>query len=246
MDEWYYTKNNQQMGPVSWDELKQLADSGVLKPSDMVWKEGLVNWVKAEKREGLFAPRKPVRSRVEEDVDKAPRRRSARDEGDDADDDRPRRRRDEDDELDDDDRPRRRRREAASTGMPLGAKVAIIGGSVAVGLLVIIVVIILIARSAGSPPGSYTVPNLGPLQKHMATFTFRAGQKVNIRVTSTVTHPATDVDLLVERLNGQRIAADTLISKDCNVTFELNATEQLRLNVVNLGPGNATCVVNVN
>jgi len=246
VDEWYYTKNNQQMGPVSWDELKQLASSGVLKPSDMVWKEGLVSWVKAEKREGLFAVRKAARAPADDDVDDRPRRRPARDEDEADDEERPRRRRDAlDDEDDDEDRPRRRR-EVAATGMPLGAKVAIIGGSIAIGLLVVIVVIFLIVGRVGGPPGSYTVPNLAPMQKHMATFAFRAGQNVNIRVTSTVTNPATDVDLVVERLNGQRIAADVAISKDCNVTFQCTDNEQLRVNVVNLGPGSATCVVNVN
>jgi hypothetical protein len=243
VDEWYYTKNNQQMGPVSWDELKQLAASAVLKPSDMVWKEGLVNWIKAEKREGLFETRKKVPARAPEDDDDRPRRRPARDDDEADEDDRPRRRRDED-EDDEDDRPRRRR-VAASTGMPMGAKVAIIGGSIAVGLLVVIVIMVLIFGRGSAPPGSYTV-NLAPMQKHMATFTFRSGHNFNIRVTSNVTHPATDVDLWIERLNGQRVAADTLVSKDCNVNFQVGATEQLRVNVVNLGPGNATCVVNVN
>ncbi|MHC4444842.1 MAG: DUF4339 domain-containing protein [Planctomycetota bacterium] len=37
--EWYYHKNNQQMGPISSQELKQLAQTGELKPTDLVWKE---------------------------------------------------------------------------------------------------------------------------------------------------------------------------------------------------------------
>ena len=39
--EWYYTTNKQQMGPVSWDELRQLATQGLLKPNDLVWTEGM-------------------------------------------------------------------------------------------------------------------------------------------------------------------------------------------------------------
>ena len=39
--EWYYTKSGQQQGPIGGSELKQLAASGKLSPSDLVWREGL-------------------------------------------------------------------------------------------------------------------------------------------------------------------------------------------------------------
>src|SRR5262245_57323889 len=117
MGEWYYTTNNQQMGPISWDELLQLASTGLLHPTDMVWKEGMADWVKADRKDGLFAEQT------------APRRGGG-DERYEEDRPRPRSRTSQDDD-DYDDRPRRRRR-PVSTGMPLGAKVAIIGGSIAV------------------------------------------------------------------------------------------------------------------
>src|SRR5262245_34615342 len=129
MGEWYYTTNNQQMGPVSWDELRQLASSGLLHPTDMVWKEGMADWVKATRTDGLFSERAAPR-RVESADDEPRRRPQERD----RERDRERaRERDRDDDYDD--RPRRRRRR--SEGMPLGAKVAIIGGSIAVGLLIV-------------------------------------------------------------------------------------------------------------
>jgi hypothetical protein len=53
--EWYYAQNNQKRGPVSAGQLKQLADSGQLRPSDLVWKQGLPNWVAASSLKGLFA-----------------------------------------------------------------------------------------------------------------------------------------------------------------------------------------------
>src|ERR1051326_7357327 len=53
--EWYYTTNKQQMGPVSWDELRELANGGILKPHDLIWTEGMEEWVKAIKQNGLFA-----------------------------------------------------------------------------------------------------------------------------------------------------------------------------------------------
>jgi len=64
--EWYYAKENKQHGPVSAAELKQLADRGQLRPSDLVWREGMEEWIAAKKVKGLFeegtpaAPPKPV------------------------------------------------------------------------------------------------------------------------------------------------------------------------------------------
>ena len=38
---WYFTNQKQRLGPVSSDQLNQLASSGRLQPSDPVWKEGM-------------------------------------------------------------------------------------------------------------------------------------------------------------------------------------------------------------
>src|SRR5688572_2231116 len=51
---WYYTSEGKQMEPVTAPELKQLAASGLLKPTDMVWKEGMPKWVRASSAQGLF------------------------------------------------------------------------------------------------------------------------------------------------------------------------------------------------
>jgi hypothetical protein len=40
MSQWYYAKGDRQSGPVSNDELKLLAETGLLLPTDLVWKEG--------------------------------------------------------------------------------------------------------------------------------------------------------------------------------------------------------------
>jgi len=45
--EWYYAKGNKQHGPVSVAELKKLADSGELKPGDLVWRDGMEQWAPA-------------------------------------------------------------------------------------------------------------------------------------------------------------------------------------------------------
>ena len=42
------------MGPVSPENLRELAASGRLRASDLVWKQGLETWVPAARVKGLF------------------------------------------------------------------------------------------------------------------------------------------------------------------------------------------------
>jgi hypothetical protein len=51
---WHYSRNGKQHGPVSSSELKSLASSGQLAPTDMVWKEGMGEWKRAGSLKGLF------------------------------------------------------------------------------------------------------------------------------------------------------------------------------------------------
>jgi hypothetical protein len=44
---WFYGQNNQQHGPVSAERLRQLTGTGQVQPTDLVWKEGLADWVEA-------------------------------------------------------------------------------------------------------------------------------------------------------------------------------------------------------
>ena len=53
-DQWYYAQQGQRQGPVSEEQLKQLASSGELKPTDKVWKKGMAAWEAASAVEGLF------------------------------------------------------------------------------------------------------------------------------------------------------------------------------------------------
>jgi hypothetical protein len=52
--EWYYARDNKQMGPVSAAELLRLATAGQLGPDDLVWHEGLTEWASARNVRGLF------------------------------------------------------------------------------------------------------------------------------------------------------------------------------------------------
>jgi hypothetical protein len=51
--EWYYARDNKQLGPVSPLELKRLADVGLLGPDDLVWHEGMTEWASASNVRGL-------------------------------------------------------------------------------------------------------------------------------------------------------------------------------------------------
>jgi hypothetical protein len=42
--QWFYTRGGQQAGPVSLDQLRQMAASGQITPADLVWREGMANW----------------------------------------------------------------------------------------------------------------------------------------------------------------------------------------------------------
>src|SRR5690348_5217606 len=39
-DRWYYTHAGQTLGPVTADQLRQLAGTGQLEPADLIWPEG--------------------------------------------------------------------------------------------------------------------------------------------------------------------------------------------------------------
>lgn len=53
-NEWHYSKNGKRFGPVSGQQLKELAAKGELGPADLVWKEGMPQWVPASKIKGLM------------------------------------------------------------------------------------------------------------------------------------------------------------------------------------------------
>jgi len=52
--EWYFSQNGQQQGPVSSEQLKQLATSGQLGRADLIWKDGMDQWAEARSVNGLF------------------------------------------------------------------------------------------------------------------------------------------------------------------------------------------------
>jgi len=116
--DWFYSEGDERRGPVTEDELKRLAADGKLQKTDLVWKDGMKDWVEARSVDTLFPRRadtsrdadrggQPARRRFDPDADRPSRARRAA--GVDDDDDRPNRRDRRRDQEDDDDRPRVRR-----------------------------------------------------------------------------------------------------------------------------------------
>ena len=53
-DQWYYVQAGQQAGPVTWEQLRAMAQAQQLTPGQLVWCEGMVNWSPAGTIPGLF------------------------------------------------------------------------------------------------------------------------------------------------------------------------------------------------
>lgn len=52
--EWYYTRNNQQQGPVTFEALQSMAASGQVAREDLIWQQGMPNWQPAGQVAGIF------------------------------------------------------------------------------------------------------------------------------------------------------------------------------------------------
>jgi hypothetical protein len=197
-DVWYYAQNGEQTGPVSAEHLQQLARSGRIRAADLVWREGLPQWIQASTVNGLFAPGEAAGAPIpfaqadrpagrDYDLDDRPRRRPRRFE-DDPDDDRPRRRpryRYEEDEDEEDDYPRRRRRRRAAggwAGLPTGAKVGILVGGLLLVLLAVAVPVLIYVGGLGPDDGNRTFS--GRLHLTDPPDRVRGGQGCRARVHS--------------------------------------------------------------
>jgi hypothetical protein len=51
--EWYYTTAGTQVGPVSDEQIKQMAADGTLRPDDMVWNQSMEGWIAASQVQEL-------------------------------------------------------------------------------------------------------------------------------------------------------------------------------------------------
>lgn len=261
--EWYYTTDKQQMGPVSWDELRELADVGILKPHDMVWSDGMDEWVKAINQSGLFADEegdgRTTSKKARFKPGKPPPGR------------RTRSREEEDDDEDDEEEARKARREGrkrAETRYKTSVGIRIALTLAGVGLLIVLMVgcvgvLIWAAWPAGGGPrgpvaggfvrDNFVWNNLRERTHLERTFRFTQGRRVVITVTNNLANPNTNVDLLVFRGNEQN-QNNAFVSdrrqpaqdRNCRVEFIVPNTEDYRIRVANFGPGMANaCQVSV-
>ena len=53
--EWYYASDGQQHGPVTSAELRRMAGAGQLRRDDLLWKEGMPEWIIANDIQNLFS-----------------------------------------------------------------------------------------------------------------------------------------------------------------------------------------------
>ncbi len=51
---WYYARGESEQGPISTAQIKALAATGALRRDDLVWKEGMENWIPASDVDELF------------------------------------------------------------------------------------------------------------------------------------------------------------------------------------------------
>jgi hypothetical protein len=56
-NEWFYSRQGNRHGPLTAQQVKSLAASGDIGPSDLLWRPGLAAWARAERFKGLFAER---------------------------------------------------------------------------------------------------------------------------------------------------------------------------------------------
>ncbi|HET6248699.1 MAG TPA: RDD family protein [Tepidisphaeraceae bacterium] len=54
-DQWYFTEKGGQAGPVPWAELREMAAAGRLGKNELVWCEGMAEWILAPTVPGLMA-----------------------------------------------------------------------------------------------------------------------------------------------------------------------------------------------
>jgi hypothetical protein len=257
MAEWYYTSNKQEMGPVSWQELVELAEAGILKASDKVWTEGMDDWIKAVNQKGLFGNEggedegqiaAPGTKPAKKPAGPPPGRRA---------------RREDEDEDDRDDRKEAKRKakeqEEAKVKTGIGIKIGLtVAGVLAlflVGGCCIVGMVWLVFSPSAKVKDSYTVNNLGVMKHTEKPYSLTKGRKVVVTSTNQTEFNNTDVDLLIFRGGSpspkeEPVVADIRLptpqDRNCRVEFVVPATDTYRIRVANLGPGVArTCVVNI-
>jgi hypothetical protein len=236
---WYYTRNGKAMDPISEAELKELAASGELQPTDLVWKEGMAKWVRAGSARELYDE-----ERSPEGPDTRPRRqrRSPRDDENFEDRRRPRRSREDYEE----DRPRRRK--GLSTGAKVGITLGIVGGILVLGGG-ILAIVLLSGGSAGDFTAPFTTNNrltmndpIDQGRRQMGTRCKVFNVKMNANTTYSIILRSRQFDayLRLEDSRGNRLAENDDggpgFGLDSHILFRPTVTGTYRVIATSLGP----------
>ncbi len=230
MDEWYYASDNQQLGPITHAALREMAASGQLKPTDLVWVEGMSQWAPASTEPGLFsAPSQPAPPPPPAPVSVVPRQLEQADE-----------------------KPRdvRRISNRQSSSWSATTKLLIAGGVGFVVVLLLVVVgagIVMYNARIGSPDshGTYAVNLKIAGQFDTRSVQFQRSQRVHITVTTTKWsgRHEPDVDVYIYDENENLIAEDKGPEKDCDVVFIAPRTGSYKIVVVLDQGANVECTV---
>jgi len=71
---WYYTQGNSgQLGPVTEAEIRALLEQGKIKPTDLVWTDGMGEWAAARTRPEFSAPSGPDSASAVQDTGLPPK-----------------------------------------------------------------------------------------------------------------------------------------------------------------------------
>jgi GYF domain 2 len=240
-DQWHYTCKGKETGPVATAELKRLAATGSLRPTDLVWKDGMADWVRAGSLTGLFPDSAAITARVVSptpaDAAGVPSS-SDREDNPENDGTRPdrknrRNRTGSEDEVDADDSPRRRRSRApshSSAGMWIA--LAVCGGLLLVGIIVAVIVV----ASGGKAPGvimTYNV-NLQVQGQDIRPINLQAGNRYQFFLKAD--NQAGDVDMYIMNNKGQDLAIDDGVAADAFIDFTAPYSGMFRIDVFNVGP----------
>ena len=250
---WYYTTEGKQMDPVPIAELQRLAGNGTLKPTDMVWNEGLPRWVRANSVKELFpnsgaaidhhyTPPKPTAPLAPTGAVEVPIPTTAKavPSAEEATRGPGRRRPAEDDSF----VPARRQPKSGVgsfgivTALIVGAVLLL--GSLGVGLVILLVV------NPGKADGKINPDNvikgevkynlaLAPNARDNRKFSFRKNVDYEITVkTQQRDHPGVDVDIHIFDAAGNQVTLDNGPEPDCFIRWIPDRDGEYRIEVINL------------
>jgi hypothetical protein len=62
-DDWFYSRNAERLGPVTFDQLREMAANGLLNPRlDLAWRNGMNEWIPTGEIKGIFERVAPVKN----------------------------------------------------------------------------------------------------------------------------------------------------------------------------------------